>query len=95
MIQTLTAYRADDTFDVGSLPGRSWSGEYFLNAQSADLIREVVSVDSIAIAQQVARRGVPRKGFAKLLGRPFRRGVSGDIEMNDPPSVMSQNQKDV
>ena len=69
VIQALPANRADDALDVGSLPRRSGCGEHFLNTQSDNLVGEGVSVDRIAVAQQVARRGdAPEPGRRKGLG---------------------------
>jgi len=56
MIQAVAANRADDALDIGSLPGRSRSGEHFLNAEILNLFGEVVAEDLIAIAPQ---RSIP------------------------------------
>ena len=41
--------------------------------------------DGIAIAQEVARCGVPREGFDSLLSCPLRSRVLGDVEVEHPP----------
>jgi hypothetical protein len=39
-------------------------GQYLLNAHRLQLLRKVMSKNTVAIAQQKARRRVPRKGLA-------------------------------
>jgi len=56
---------------------------------------EVMAEDPIAIAQQVPRHGVPRKGFSHLLHRPFRRGMCGDCKVQDAPALVRQHQKHI
>jgi hypothetical protein len=45
--------------------------------------------------EEIARHGVPRKRIPELLGSPFGRWMSGDIEVNDAPAIMGQHQEDV
>jgi len=49
----------------------------------------------MAIAEQIARDLIKRKGLAQLLCRPFRGGMRGYIKMHDPTPVMPQHQKHV
>ena len=42
---------------------------------------------------QIARRLVPRKGFAELLRRPRRRGVVGNGDVHDTAALMCQDHK--
>jgi hypothetical protein len=95
MIEALAANRANHAFDKGSLPRRPWRGKYMLNAHVLNLLRKVVAKDSIAISQEVVRCGVPREGVTKLLGRPLRRRVIRDIEMEYPAPVVSKHQERV
>jgi len=89
MIEALAANCANHAFDVGSLPRRSRRRKYLLYAHLLDFLRKLVAKDSVAISQEVARRGVPRKRVTQLLSRPFPRRVSRDIEMQDAASVVS------
>jgi len=46
-----------------------------------------VSVDLIAIAEEVGRGGVVREGVHDLLGRPGDGGMLGDVEVEDAPAI--------
>src|SRR5215471_3508274 len=45
------------------------------------------------VAQQIARRAVPRKRLPHLLRGPFRGRMSGDAKMQNPPPLMRQHQE--
>ena len=51
--------------------------------------------DPIAIAQQIARCGLPGEGFAQLPGDPFRGRMSGDAKMQNTPPVVRQHQEHI
>jgi hypothetical protein len=51
--------------------------------------------DRIAVAQQVAGELGKGKCLPQLLGGPLRGRVSGNIEVQNAPSVMGQHQKHV
>jgi hypothetical protein len=72
VVQTLAANRADQPFDVGSLPGRARGGEHLFDAHGLDLLHEVLPEDPIPIPQQVTRSTVPRKRLPELVRGPFR-----------------------
>src|SRR6266850_738238 len=91
MVQTLPADRTNDTFHIRVLPRRSWRTKDFLDAHNFNLFGEFVSVDPIAISQQIFRSAVERKSFDDLLCRPFRCRMSGDVEMEDTPAVMGEH----
>ena len=93
MIQALAADRADDPLDVGPLPGRPRCRQHFLDAEILDLLGEVVTEDAVAISQQIAWRGIPRKGLTELLRGLLRRGVSRDAEVEDPAALVGQHQE--
>lgn len=44
--------------------------------------------------QQIVWGCVPREGLGNLLGRPFRGGMGGDVEMNHAAPMMGQNDED-
>src|SRR5262245_3409599 len=88
MVQTFSANRTDEAFDVSSLPRRPRSAEHFLDIHCRDLVAELLAIDSISISQQISRRGIKRKGFEHLLRRPFSRWMSCDVEVHDAPSIV-------
>jgi len=82
--QTATETRVDDQERARALR-RPGSDEHFGNLDPCHPALEVSSVDGIAIAQEVLRRGVPREGLDDLPGRPLRCRVFGDVEMHNAP----------
>ena len=95
MIEALATDGADEPLDIGRLPGRARCDAHFINTEAAHTAPEWSAVDGIAVAQQVARRGVEGKRLDYLLCRPLGRGVFGDVEVHDLPPFMSQHEKDV
>src|SRR5215467_13947144 len=93
MVQTFSANRIDDAFDVSSLPRRPRSAADFFDIHYCDLVAELLAIDSISISQQISRRGIKRKGFEHLLRRPFRRGMSCDVEVHDASSIVCEDNK--
>ncbi len=73
------------------LPGRSPSGNDFVDTYVLDAITEELSVDSIAITNQEARGSVVRKRLDNLLCRPLSGWMFGHVEMNNHPAVMAQH----
>jgi hypothetical protein len=56
-----------------------------------------VTVDAIAVAEEIGRRGLVRKGIDDLLGGPGASGRLGHVEVNDAPAMVSEhdeNEKD-
>src|SRR5215475_11831842 len=76
MIQAFPPNRADHSLDIGSLPGRPGRREHLFDAHHLHLLHEVRPEDPIAIAQQIAWRGLPGKGLAQLLSRPLAVGCA-------------------
>ena len=53
-----------------------------------------MTVDRVAVAQEVGRGGVVREGVHDLLGCPGRGGMLGDIEVEDAPPVVGEYNED-
>jgi hypothetical protein len=66
----------------------------FPNTHPSHSLTKGPSVDGIAIMQQVAGSTVPREGLGNLLCRPFRSGIGGYVEMQQPAPLMGQNEED-
>ena len=60
MIQALAAYRADDAFDVSSLPWTTGCTKHFLDAHIPDLLHEVVAENPIPIPQEITSTSIWR-----------------------------------
>src|SRR5215467_13875290 len=93
MVETFTANRTDDAFDVSSLPRRPRGAEHLFDIHYGDLIAELLAIDSISISQQISRRGIKRKGFEHLLRRPFCGWMSCDVEVHDASSIVCEDKK--
>jgi hypothetical protein len=89
LIQALPPHGADPALDVRTLPRRSWRSQHFLNSQLFHLLGEFATEDAVAVAQQIARRAVPRKRLPQLLRGPFRGWMSGDAKMQNAPPLMA------
>ena len=95
MVQALPPNGTNHPLDVRPLPRRARRGQHLADAQVSHLVSEVLAEDGVAIAQQVAREWVEGKGLPQLLSRPLRGRVRGHVAVENAPTVMGQNQKDV
>src|SRR6267143_4292869 len=85
VIQTLAPDGADEPLREGVLPRAVRRREDFTDAHALHALPEDVTVDRVAIAEEIGRGGVVREGVNDLLGRPGRGGMLGDIEVEDSP----------
>ena len=74
VVETLAAQGPDEAFHVRILPRGPGRGLDFADPQGVNSAGEPDPVDRIAVAQQVARRGLPGERLHELLGRPVRCG---------------------
>ena len=95
MVKAFSADRADQPFDIGTLPWRSESGEKLADVQAFDQRPECYAIDAVAVPEQEPRGLVPREGLHDLGCGPLGGRMPGDIKMNDAPATMSQNKKNV
>jgi hypothetical protein len=95
VVETLATDRANDALNIGVLPGRSWRGDDLCNAHRLDAVAEVLTIRCIPIPHQIAGCGVPRKGLGHLACKPVLRGVFGDLEVNDPSTVMTEDDEGI
>ena len=86
MIETLAPKRADQSFDIGSLPGRSRSRKHFLDSRRLHLCNEITSEDAVSITQQISRSRVPGKYFPQLLRGPFCGRMEARVDREAPDS---------
>ena len=94
VIETFAADRADQAFDIRSLPGTSGSSEDFGDVQIVDLSVEGVAISAVTVTEEVAWSGVPRERLGELGWRPLGSRMLGNVEMNDAPALMGENQED-
>jgi hypothetical protein len=83
-------------WSIALLPGRALRVEDFADAHGDDALAESVAVDGVAIPVQVARhRGIAREGLGDLLSGPLRRGMRGDVDVQDAPPIVAQDDEAV
>ena len=78
----------------GVLPWALRRREDFSNPHALHALLEHLTVDCVAIAEEVGRGGVVREGVHELLGRPGGGGMLGDIEVEDTPAVVGEHDED-
>ena len=94
MVETLSPDRADEAFREGSLPRTLGSREDFLDLHALHALAEGVPVDGVAIAEEIGWSGVGREGVHGLLSGPSRGGMLGDVEVEDPAPMVSEDDQD-
>ena len=94
VIETLAPDGADEALHEGVLPGAVRRRPDFTDAHALEALPEHVPVDRIAVAEEVGRSGVVREGIHDLPGRPGRRGMLGNIEVEDAPPVVGEHDED-
>jgi hypothetical protein len=62
MIQTLAPDRADEAFHDRVLPWAVGCRQHFTDAHAPQSVLKEVTVDAVAVAEEIGRRGVFRKG---------------------------------
>jgi len=93
MIQALASDRANEPLREGILPGAVRSDDDLLNIHALHAAPKVLSVDLVAVAQEIAGCGVVRKGVDDLLSGPVGGGVLGHVEVDDAPAMVSEHDK--
>jgi hypothetical protein len=83
MVKTLAANRADDALDIRVLPRRSRRRHDLRYVNRFDPAAEFRAIRCVAVSQQVAWRGVPRKCLGDLAREPTCGGVLRDVQMQN------------
>jgi hypothetical protein len=65
-------------------------GQELLNSHRSDTILEPNTIRRISVSYQIARCGVPGKGLGDLPREPGLGRVLGDLEMDDPSSMVTK-----
>jgi hypothetical protein len=77
---------------IGFLVGTS---NNFFYAETFNPIAESITIDAVAVAQQVVWSSIERKSLIQLLCCPLHSRMLRHVEVNDFSSVMRQNNKDI
>src|SRR5216683_2600149 len=89
VIHTFTPDRSDQPFGKAILPRRGWCGRLVPDAHGAQSARDDAAIDPVAIADEVVRSLIPRKGLGQLACNPFSCRVCCDV---DPDEVSAAEQ---
>ena len=89
VIQALTPDRADESFRERILPRAVRCRKHLLDPHALQAMPKLLTVDAIAVAEEVARRRVVWEGVHDLLGGPLSGGVCRHVEVDGAPTVMS------
>jgi hypothetical protein len=94
VIQTLAADRADAPRGERVLPWTLRRRANLLDPHAVQAMEELLTVDPVTIPEEICRRGLLRERFDKLLSRPGGGGMLGDVEVDDAPAVVSEQDED-
>jgi hypothetical protein len=94
VIQALAPDRADEPLREGILPRVLRRREDFGNPHALHSVAKLLAKHLVAVAEEIGRRGLVRKGVPDLLGGPGSGGVLGDVEVDDVPAVMGEHDED-
>jgi len=75
---------------VSASPRAARGRENFTDSHALHTLPEGVTVDCVAVAQEVGRCGIVGEGVHDLLGGPVGGGMLGHVEMDDPSAVVSE-----
>src|ERR1700738_3842079 len=91
VVHTFTPDRSDQPFGKSILPGRRWCNGPIPDAHGAQSAHDDATIDPVSIADQVARRFIPRECLCDLARNPFGRGIWSDA---DPDEVSAAKPDD-
>ena len=94
VVQAFTPDRADESLGERVLPRALRCRQDFTDTQALQALPEHMTVDRVAIAEEIGRGGVVWEGVHDLLGHPGAGGMLGDIEVEDASAVVSEHDED-
>ena len=65
-----------------------------VDSHALHAVPKLLAIDLVTITQEIGGRGLLREGVDELLGRPGGGGMLGDVEVDDPPAVVSEHDED-
>ena len=94
VIQTLALDRTHEPLREGVLPGTVGRGQDFTDSHALHAVLTRVTVDVVAIAEQIGWRRVVRERLDDLLGGPGRGGMLRHVEGPDAPPMVGEDDED-
>src|SRR5258708_2789623 len=95
VVKTFPPDRTDRPFAISVLPRRSRRGWPIPNAHRPKATDEDVTVDGVAVTNDVSRRYFPTIGLGELVRNPFRRWVRVHSQPTDLAPIVTQYQQPV
>jgi hypothetical protein len=90
VVKTFPPDRTDRPFAISVLPRRSRRGWPIPNAHRPKAADEDVTVDGVAVTNDVSRRYFPTIGLGELVRDPFSRWVRGHSQPQDLTAIVMQ-----
>src|SRR5215831_10473592 len=90
MIEYVATDTSNEPLAVGILPGTARGNFDFFDAHVLDVLLKMLTVDRVAVSQQVTWGRIPGKRLNDLLDGPLRRWMFGDVEMDDASALVRQ-----
>jgi hypothetical protein len=94
VIEAFAPDRADEPLRERVLPRALRRRENLVDPHALHAVPKQLTVDRVAVAKEVGGGGLVREGVHELLSRPGGGGMLGDVEMDDPPAVVSEYDED-
>src|ERR1700737_4257953 len=95
VVKTFPPDRTDRPFTISVLPRRSRRGCAIPNAHRPKAADEDVTVDGVAVTDDVSRRYFPTIGLGELVRNPFSRWVRSHSQPQDLAAIVLQYQQPV
>ena len=95
MVQAVASDRTDRPFTISILPRRSRCGWPIPNAHRPKAADKDVTVDGIAVTNDILRRYFPTIGLGELVRNPFSRWVRGHSQPQDLAAIVMQYQQPI
>jgi hypothetical protein len=95
VVYTLSSDRSDQPFGKAILPRRSWCGRLVPDAHGAQSARDDAAIDPVAIADEVVRSLIPRKGLGYLTCNPFGCRIYCDVGPDEISAAESDDDEGI
>ena len=76
---------------IALLPGRARGRDDLIDAQAFNPSRNPLTVNAIAVSNQITWSRIERKRLNELLSCPLGRRMFRDVEVDNSPSIMGQD----
>jgi hypothetical protein len=93
VVQALPPDRTDQPFSISVLPRRSRRSRPVTNAHRSKAADENITVDGVAVTDDVLRWCFPTVGLRQLTGDPFSRWVRGCSQPHDLAATVLEYQQ--